>query len=64
MLAALRALPVRHRAVLVLRYLEGVPDAEIAETLRMNPSTVRSCARRGLTALRAAGLRDDVERVG
>ena len=63
-LAALRALPVRHRAVLVLRYLEGVPDAEIAEALRMAPSTVRSCARRGLAALRAAGLRDDVERVG
>ena len=63
-LAALRALPVRHRAVLVLRYLEGVPDAEIAEALRMAPSTVRSCARRGLVALRAAGLRDDVERVG
>lgn len=63
-LAALRTLPVRHRAVLVLRYYEGVPDAEIVEILRMAPSTVRSCARRGLAALRAAGLHDEVERVG
>ncbi len=54
-LAALRRLPIKHRAVLVLRYYEGMPDHEIAGVLSMAPSTVRSSARRGLAALRAAG---------
>ena len=63
-LAALRALPPRHRAVLVLRYYEGMPDAEIAALLDMAPSTVRSSARRGLAALRAStALRDDAQAV-
>ena len=58
LMAALRTLPVRHRAVLVLRYYEGWPDTEIAETLGMALPTVRSSAFRGLAALREAGLRD------
>ena len=49
-LATLR--PVQ-RAVLVLRYHQDLPDAEIAELLGCRESTVRSHARRGL-----AGLRD------
>jgi RNA polymerase sigma-70 factor (sigma-E family) len=56
LLGALRQLPDRHRAVLVLRYYEGLPDAEIARLLGMAQATVRSSAARGLTALRKAGL--------
>lgn len=54
-LAALRALPVRHRAVLLLRYYEDWPDADIAEALGVAPATVRSSAARGLAALRRSG---------
>ena len=56
LLGALRQLPARHRAVLVLRYYEGLPDQEIAQVLGMAPATVRSSAARGLMALRKAGL--------
>jgi DNA-directed RNA polymerase specialized sigma24 family protein len=38
--------------VLVLRYFEGLPDAEIAELLGCGPSTVRSHVARALAALR------------
>jgi RNA polymerase sigma-70 factor (sigma-E family) len=63
-LAALRRLPARHRAVLVLRYYEGMQDAEIADVLGVADATVRSCARRGLAALRAStALHDDVDAV-
>jgi RNA polymerase sigma-70 factor (sigma-E family) len=48
----LAALPRRQRAVLVLRYYEGLDDREIAETLRCAQSTVRAHAARGLAALR------------
>lgn len=57
-MAALRALPARHRAVLVLRYYEGLPDAEIAQILGMAAPTVRSSAFRAMAALRKAGLRE------
>jgi RNA polymerase sigma-70 factor (sigma-E family) len=56
LLGALRELPPRHRAVLVLRYYEGMPDQEIAQLLGMAQATVRSSAARGLSALRQAGL--------
>ena len=56
LLGALRRLPPRHRAVLVLRYYEGLPDAEIAEMLGIAQATVRSSAARGLSTLRNAGL--------
>ncbi len=56
LLTALRGLPPRHRAVLVLRYYEQVPDAEIADLLGMAPATVRSSAARGLAALRRDGV--------
>jgi len=49
---ALAQLPPRQRAVLVLRYLEDVPDEAIAAMLGCRPVTVRSQASRGLTALR------------
>ena len=50
--ARLATLPRRQRAVLVLRFYEGLDDAEIAEVLRLAPSTVRSTASRALAALR------------
>jgi RNA polymerase sigma-70 factor (sigma-E family) len=52
MWALLRSLPTRQRAVLVLRYYEGLSEAEIAETLRMSRGTVKSHAARGRNALR------------
>jgi RNA polymerase sigma-70 factor (sigma-E family) len=56
LLGALRQLPTRHRAVLVLRYYEGLPDAEIAQVLGVAQATVRSSAARALSTLRRAGL--------
>jgi RNA polymerase sigma-70 factor (sigma-E family) len=49
----LATLSAQQRAVLVLRYYEDIADAEIASILGCPESTVRSHARRGLTALRA-----------
>lgn len=51
-LLALRALPVGQRQVLVLRYYEGLSEAEIAAALRISAGTVKSRAARGLDALR------------
>jgi RNA polymerase sigma-70 factor (sigma-E family) len=47
------SLPRRQRAVLVLRYYEDLPDAEIATILGCAESTVRSQAARALAVLRA-----------
>jgi RNA polymerase sigma-70 factor (sigma-E family) len=52
LLAELAKLPPRQRAVLVLRYYEGLPDTAIAELLGCAPGTVRSCASRALITLR------------
>jgi RNA polymerase sigma-70 factor (sigma-E family) len=49
---ALAQLPSRQRAVLVLRYLEDLPDLAIAALVGCQPATVRSLASRGLAALR------------
>lgn len=60
MLAALRRLPAKQRAVLVLRHYEGMSDAEIADLLGTREVTVRSNAHRGLATLRtllAEGVR-------
>ncbi|MGW1997274.1 SigE family RNA polymerase sigma factor [Embleya sp. NPDC001921] len=45
-------LPRQQRAVLVLRYYEGLSDDEIAETLDCRPGTVRGYASRALATLR------------
>ena len=49
---ALAALPHRQRAALVLRFYEGLPDAEIAQALGCRTGTVASLVHRGLAALR------------
>ncbi|WP_247663053.1 SigE family RNA polymerase sigma factor [Micromonospora sp. U21] len=58
----LRALPVRQRAVLVLRYYEGMAEAEIAEVLDISRGTVKSHASRGLAALRRQLHEEDAEK--
>jgi len=50
--AALGELSQRQRSVLVLRYYEGLPDAQIAALLGCREASVRSLASRGLAALR------------
>jgi len=52
LLAELGKLPRRQRAVLVLRYYEGLSDTEIAEVLGCTPGTIRGYASRALAALR------------
>ena len=50
---ALGRLSSKQRAVLVLRYYEDLPEAEIASLLGCSPGTVKTHAHRGLRALRA-----------
>lgn len=51
---ALRALPAGKRAVLVLRYLEDLPEAQVADLLGCSVGTVRSQTHKAITQLRAA----------
>jgi RNA polymerase sigma-70 factor (sigma-E family) len=50
-MAALRQLPGRQRETLVLRYYLDLPDAEIARSMGIRESTVRSTVHRGLASL-------------
>ena len=51
---ALLALPPRRRAVLVLRYLEDLPESQVAEILGCSVGTVRSQNHRAVAQLRLA----------
>ena len=51
-LGALAALSGRQRAVVVLRYYEGMSEAEIASALGCSAGTVKSAASRALAKLR------------
>lgn len=48
---ALRGLPRRQRECLVLRYYDGLSDGEIAETLGLSVTSVRTHVRRGKASL-------------
>jgi RNA polymerase sigma-70 factor (sigma-E family) len=61
MAAALRSLPRRQREVLVLRYYLDLDVAEIAGTLGISPSAVRSTNTRGLAALARALGEDEAQ---
>lgn len=49
---ALRRLSSRQREVVVLRYLGGLPEADVAALLGCSPGTVKQHASRGLAGLR------------
>ena len=51
---ALRALPARQRAVVVLRHYDDHTEAEVARMLGCSVGTVKSHCARGLAALRDA----------
>ena len=53
---AVQALAPRQRAVVVLRYYEGMSEAEIARTLGCSPGTVKSQAHAALANLRTHDL--------
>ncbi|GAA1620520.1 SigE family RNA polymerase sigma factor [Actinoplanes couchii] len=50
---ALRRLPAQQRAVVVLRHLEDLSIADVAEVLQLAEGTVKSQSARGIAALRA-----------
>ena len=50
---ALRALPPGKRAVLALRYLEDLPESQVAEILGCSFGTVRSQTHKAITQLRS-----------
>jgi RNA polymerase sigma-70 factor (sigma-E family) len=61
LLSALRELPRRQRAIVVLRYWEDLSDAQVAAALGCAEGTVRSQASRALAKLRgSAALADGV----
>jgi RNA polymerase sigma-70 factor (sigma-E family) len=61
-LDALRTLPDRQRACLVLHYYEQLSVAEVADTLHISPNSVKTHCRRGLAALESRLATVDVWR--
>ncbi|GAA2633984.1 SigE family RNA polymerase sigma factor [Paractinoplanes durhamensis] len=58
--AALQKVPPRQRAVLVLRFLEGLSVDETAEVLGCRSGTVKSQCSRGLDTLRTVLAAEDI----
>jgi RNA polymerase sigma-70 factor (sigma-E family) len=54
LIQALRRLPAQQRAVVVLRHLEDLSIADVADVLQLAEGTVKSQSSRGIAALRAA----------
>lgn len=61
LVAGLRRLSRRQREVLVLRYVLGLEEAEIAPVLGLSPGTVSTHTRRGLAAMRRRFAADPEE---
>jgi RNA polymerase sigma factor (sigma-70 family) len=51
--AALRALPHRQREIVVLRYIAGLTEGEVAQLLGLSLGTVKTHVKRGRAALRS-----------
>jgi RNA polymerase sigma-70 factor (sigma-E family) len=58
-IAALRTLPARQREALVLRFYADMPEAQIAETMRISRGAVKSHTARAMQALRAVLEREE-----
>ena len=58
---ALRQLPQRQRAAIVLRFYEDLSEAQTAEIIGCRPGTVKSLVSRGLDALREQIASTDME---
>lgn len=58
LLAQVRRLPERQRAIIVLRFLEDLPVAEVASIMRIREGAVRTICHRALTELRNAAAVD------
>lgn len=56
---AVQALPLRQRAVVVLRYYGDLSEEQIAEALGCSRGTVKSQASAALATLRASGIETD-----
>ncbi|MBL7502586.1 SigE family RNA polymerase sigma factor [Frankia sp. CNm7] len=52
LIRALRTLPPRQRAIVVLRYVDDLPESDVAAALGCSVGSVRSQASRGLAKLR------------
>ena len=64
LMCALRTLPARMRAVLVLRYWEDLSEAETAAALGCSVGTVKAQASRGLARLRSVLRPEPVRHLG
>lgn len=60
LLQALRRLPPRQRAVLVLRYMLDLPESSVAELLSCRIGTVKSHSAKALAALRKSQPLEDL----